>query len=137
MTTSPSTVHDRLATVRKYRRLFGALLAIAVLGFIAGSSLGYPIAGVGVYWAGVLGMVLVWKGTSLELFDERERTIERRASNLTLTAFAFVLIVGGPGQLLYGELGYQAGPLLQGALWGYAAQFAFFGLVYLGLRSRA
>lgn len=135
-TTSDPSARERLSTVRTYRRLFWACFGVAVLGFVAGSSLGYPLAALGVYWVGVLAMLVVWKGTSIQLFDEREKELDRRASHLTITIVGFVLIVGGPGQILFSRLGYELSPLLEGALFGYAAQFALFGVVYLWLRYR-
>lgn len=136
MTETPSATHDRLSNVRKYRRLFWGLLLVAVIGFFIGSFLGYTVVGVGVYWAGVLGMLLVWKGTSIQLFDERERSLDYRASYHTLSIVAIVLIVVGPGQVVLSEIGYEVPTVLEGALWGYAAQFGLFAVVYLGLRFR-
>lgn len=80
MTETPSATHDRLSNVRKYRRLFLGGLLVALIGFLIGSFLGYPVVGIGVYWTGVLGMLVVWKGTSIQLFDERERSLDQRAS---------------------------------------------------------
>lgn len=136
MTETPSATHDRLSTVRRYRRLFWGLLLVAVIGFLIGSFLDYTVLGVGVYWASVLGMLLIWKGTSIQLFDERERSLDQRASYVTLSIVAVVLIVVGPGQVVLSEIGYQAPPVLEGALWGYVAQFALFAVVYLALRFR-
>lgn len=137
MTETPSATHDRLSTVRRYRRLCWGLLLVAVIGFLVGSFLDYTVVGVGVYWAGVLGMLLVWKGTSVQLFDERERSLDHRASYLTLSIVAIVLIVVGPGQVVLSEVGYAASPVLEGALWGYVSQFVLFAAVYLWLRFRA
>lgn len=136
MTRTNATTHERLSKVRRYRRLFVGCLVVAVGGFLVGSNLGYPLVGVGVYWAGVLGMLAVWKGTSLQVFDERERALDRRASHVTLTIAGLALIAGAPGQVVLSELGYELSPLVEGALWGLTAQFAVFGVVYVWLRYR-
>lgn len=136
MTQTSQSNHDRLSSMRKYRRLFWGSFVVGVLGFLTGSFLGYPIVGVGVYWAAVIGMLVIWKGTSLQVFDERERALDRRASHITLTLVGLALIIGGPGRAVFSELGYQASPLVEGALWGYALQFVLFGIVYLALRYR-
>lgn len=123
--------------MRRYRRLlFGSVVA-GVLGFVFAENAGYPLVGVGLYWAGVLGAVAVWQGTDLCLFDERERAIERRASAVTLLLVAVVLIVGGPTLSVLSETGlYAVPPELDGALLGYVVLFVVFGLVYTALRYR-
>lgn len=136
MSPTNSADHEWLSTVRRYRYLFWASLVIGVLGFLVGSSLGYPIVGVGVYWAGVLGMIVIWKGTSIQVFDEREQALDRRASHITLTIVGLALIIGGPGGVIVTELGHEIPPVLDGALWGYTAQFVLFGIVYLWIRYR-
>lgn len=136
MTRTSTSPNERLTTVRRYRRLFWGCFVVAVLGFLVGTSLGYSIVGVGVYWLGVLGMLIVWKGTSLQIFDEREQALDRRASHITLTLAALALIIGAPGQIVFSRLGYEASPIVEGALWGYTAQFVVFGVVYLAVRFR-
>jgi uncharacterized membrane protein len=136
MTRTNVPANERLATVRRYRRLFVGCLLVAVTGFLVGDALGYPVAGVGVYWAGVAGMLAVWKGTSLEVFDEREQALDRRASHVTLTLAGIALIVGAPGQVVLAELGYELPLVVEGALWGLTAQFVVFGAVYCWLRFR-
>jgi uncharacterized membrane protein len=137
MTGNETADRDWLPSVRRYRRLFWGCLFLGVLGFLGGDLLGYELVGLGVYWAGAAGMFLVWKGTDLQVFDERERELDRRASHVTLTIIAVALIVGGPGQIAFAEVGFEFSRLMEGALWGYTAQFVVFGVVYLGIRLRS
>lgn len=136
MTQTNATTHERLSTVRTYRRLYWACFAVGILGFLAGDFFGYPLAGLGVYWAGILGMVAVWKGTAVKVFDERERALERRASMTTLSLIGAVLIVGSPGRILVRELGYSLPPEFSTFMWAYVSVFAVFGVVYLAIRYR-
>lgn len=62
-----------------YGSVFGG-----VLGFVTAVELGYPLLGLAVYWVGIVAFVGVWKGTSVQLFDERDVSLDRRASLLTL-----------------------------------------------------
>ena len=134
MTETPN--RNWLSSVRRYRRLFWGCFVVAILGFVAGISLGYPLVGLGVYWAGFAGMLAISKGTSLDVFDEREQRLERRASHITLSLVGVVLVLGGPGQIALAELGYELTTTMKGALYGYAAQFGLFGVVYLVVRYR-
>lgn len=136
MTEHETPNYDRLSSVRRYRRLYWGCLAVAILGFVGGITFSYQLVGLGVYWAGVAAMLFVWKGTPLQLFDEREQQLDRRASHVTLSIVGAVLIVGGPGQVLLTELGYELSAAVEGALFGYAAQFGLFGVVYLAIRLR-
>ncbi len=136
MTHTGLSTDTSLDRMRRYRRLFWGCFTIGVLGFLAGDFLGYPIVGVGIYWAGVIGMLVIWKGTSFHVFDEREQTLDRRASHLTLTVVGLALIVGAPGQVVFSELGYQLPLIVEGALWGYALQFVVFALAYVVVRFR-
>lgn len=116
--------------MKRYRRLMYGFVGLAVLGFVAGMRLDYPLVAVGVYWAGALASVAVWQGTSVSLFDERERSMQRWAADVTLHVFAFVLIVGSPGQIVIEELGYAVPAWFEGAMYGYAALFGVLAVVY-------
>lgn len=114
-------------------------------GFVAGGViaglglrlLDYPLVGELAYWVGIAGFLAVWAGTPVKLFDERDAALERRASQLTLYVFAAVLVVGASAARVLPRLGaYAVPPEVAGALYGYAALFVVFGLVYLGLRYR-
>lgn len=129
---------DRLSKRRLYRRLmYGFVLGGVALGLVLRELLGYPLVGEGIYWVGILGFLAVWRGTSLTLFDERDRALERRASQLTLTLFAGVLIVGASLARVVPLLStYTVPAAAWPALSAYAALFGVFGAVYLWLRYR-
>lgn len=138
LTTPKSDGHERLANRRRYRRLFYASLLAGVVGLFVANRIGYPLVGIGVYWAGILGMIAVWKGTTLELFDEREVALEERASRTALNLLAFVLIAAVPGLTALQEVGYyEISPRLSGAIWGLLTPYVVFGVVYAVYRLRS
>lgn len=136
MTSDDYSAHEQLARRQRYRRLFWACFAVAIGGFFAGVYFGFPLAGLAVYWAGVVGMLAVWKGSPVEVFDERERSLERRTSQITISLFGFVLIAGSPGRILVAELGYAVPVWFSTVMWAYAAIFVVYGAVYLVIRYR-
>lgn len=128
----------RFAKRRRYRRLLYGAILVGTLGFIAAESVGYPLVGVGLYWLGIIVFVGVLRGTSVTLFDERERELERRASHITLLVFATALIVLAPTLSALAELGrYTAPPAFDGALVTIAGEAIVFGVVYLRLRTHS
>jgi len=128
---------SHLGQVRFYRRLLYGCAAVGVVGFLLAETLGYPLVGVGIYWGGLVGMGAVKFGTSVRLFDERDRALERRASNLTLYLAGGVLIVAAPAVFALEEVrGYEAPPVVSGALSGFSALFLLWGVVYLVLKYR-
>lgn len=137
MTGTITSGSNALDKRRTYRRLLAADLAVAVGGSLALRSLGYPLVGEGLYLLGVVGFLAIWWGTPVTLFDERDVALERRASTVTLGLFAFVLVGGASALRILSALGaYTVSPMVEGALYGYAAQFLVFGLVYVALRFR-
>lgn len=129
---------NQLETRRFYRRLMGACLAVGIVAYVVGLLLGYIILGTAVYWAGFLGMVGVWKRTSIELYDEREQQIELEASRWTLEVFAYVLVLGGPGLVAFEATGYyDASPELWGTFYAYCALSLVFGAIYTVHRYRS
>jgi uncharacterized membrane protein len=137
MTPPDPSGSTRLAKRRRYRRLmYGAMIA-GVLGLIAAESVGYPLVGVGLYWLGVIVFFAILRGTTVTLFDEREREIERRASHITLLLFGIAMIAIAPALSALSELGsYTAPPAVEGALFTIAGEAIVFGVVYLWLRYR-
>jgi uncharacterized membrane protein len=128
---------NRLARIRRYRRLMYASVLVGVLGFLALDELGYALAGLGVYWAGIVAFLAVWKGTSVTLFDERDTALERRASHATIG------VVGALGVLTFTSLvvlGETTTVEVPDAVWtlylGYAALFVLWGAVYTVLKYR-
>lgn len=134
-TASPGT--NRLASVRRYRRLmFGWLLAGVALA-LALRTVGYPLLGEVVYWLGIVGFLAVWLGTRVTLFDERDAALERRASHVTLLVAAVVLVVGASAARVLPRVSdVVVPPAVQGALYAYAGLFVVFAVAYLWLRYR-
>jgi len=138
MTQSDTAGADRLARQRFYRRLLvGFVVGGVGLGLVLRIGLGYPLVGEAVYWLGIVGFLAVWRGTSITLVDERDRALERRASQITLAAFGAILVVGASSArvLSYTDT-YEVPGMVWTVLWGYVALFGVFGVVYLWLRYR-
>lgn len=126
-----------LAKRRRYRRAMFAVLTVGVLGFVVASRLEYHLVAVGVYWAGALGFVAIWKGTGITLQDERERAIERWASAVTLLVAAVALVTAWPALYALEEAAVYTPPAsVEGILWGWVLLFGVFAVVYLGRRIR-
>ena len=126
-----------VATRRRYRRLLVGTIVVGVLAALGLRRVGYPLVGEAVYWLGVLGFLAVWWASPVTLFDERDRDIERRASQATLLAAAVSLPVVASAARLVTWLNLAVVPsVVWGALYGYAALFGVFGLAYGWLRRR-
>ena len=137
MTPTEPTATNRLSKRRSYRRLMWGFVGGGVVLGLGLRLLDYPLLGEAVYLLGFLGFLAVWRGTSLTLFDERDRSLERRASAVTLTLFAFVLILGASAVRVLPEVGASAvPPEFAGVMYGLAAVYVTFGAVYLWLRYR-
>ena len=137
MTPTQTRSTDRLATRRRYRRLFIGFVVAGVAGDIALRAVGYPLVGEAVYLVGVVGMLAVLFGAPVDLLDERDVAIERRASQLTIAVFALVLILGASAvRLLPRVTDYAVPPAVHGALYGYAVLLVVFCIAYGYVRSR-
>jgi uncharacterized membrane protein len=130
---------NQLARRRFYRRLLvGFLVGGTAVGLVLREGLGYPRIGEAIYWLGIIGFLAVWRGTSMTLFDERDDALERRASQITLTLFAVVLVLGASSaRVLSYTTTHEVPTAIWTILWGYIAIYAVFGVVYLGLRYRS
>jgi uncharacterized membrane protein len=137
MTRNTHTTTDPLSTRRRYRRLMYGSLIAGMLGLFAGIAVDRFILGVLLYWAGFFGIFAVWRASPVDLYDERDTAIERKASEYTLNAFAFVLVLGGPGGLVLEEGGVVDLPgAFSGAMWALVALYTVFGVIYTVLRGR-
>jgi uncharacterized membrane protein len=124
--------HDRLAKRKWYRVGYGASVVAAVLALVVASTLGYPLLGIGLYWAGVAVMFGILWLTPIELFDERDQQRERFAALRTLQVVGIAGIVAIPGLVGLEEAGYVTiAPALNGAIWGFVGLFGLFGVVYV------
>ncbi|MDS0258936.1 hypothetical protein NDI56_05970 [Haloarcula sp. S1CR25-12] len=87
--------------------------------------------GVGVYYVGLLGYLVIWQRTGVRLLDEREAQIEQRACQLVVLALTGVTVLAVPADLLFAVTGVVDVPLaLRGAVWGYALLLVFSLFVY-------
>ncbi|GAA0718923.1 putative membrane protein [Halorubrum trapanicum] len=124
-TTSATT---RPSTRKRYKRVAYALLGAGILALWIGIALDRFVLGVALYWAGGIGMGLVQRFSPVELYDERDTTIERKASQNTVNVFAYVFILGTPGGLALEESGVVTLPgEFYGATWTLFAVFVVFG----------
>lgn len=137
MTETASSGTNRLAAVRRYRRLFYASILIGTAGLLVATYVDYPLVGIGIYWAGVVAAIAILRGTSVELYDERDVDLERRASLRALYLIGGAAVLGFPAAVAAEELGYWTLPAeLAGAMYGYVVLWAVWGVSYLWLRYR-
>lgn len=133
---TPTT--KRLSTRKRYKRLMTGLLIGGILALWIGIYFDRFLAGVLLYWGGFFGMLAVWRLSPVTLYDERDTAIERRASDYTLTVFAFVFVLGAPGGIALEEGGLVELPsAFDGAMWTLFAIYVVFGVVYTVLRRRS
>jgi len=108
--------------------LAATVAAVVVTGQASDSLL---FAGVGLYYLGIVGYLVVWQRTGVRLFDEREERIERRAGQLVALLVTTVVIFGLPADLVLDVTGVVEVPLaLRGAIWGYALLTVAFLVAY-------
>jgi hypothetical protein len=117
--------------------MYGFVFGGVAVALLLREVLGYPLLSEAVYWVGILGFLAVWQGTSLTLFDERDRALERQASQFTLKLFAPVLVLAASAARVVPRVTSYAVPdAVVHALYGFVALYATFGVVYLALRYR-
>ena len=128
---------DVLEKRRRYRRLFVGTIVVGAVAGLSLRALDYPMVGEAVYWVAILGALAVWLGTSVSLFDERDAALERRASQLTISISAVVLVVGASAaRVLPRVTDLAVPPEVWGALYGFLALFATWAVSYVWLRYR-
>jgi len=136
------TTATSIQTGKRYRRAIVALFAVGIVSFLVGEYVGQSFAGLVVYAVTVLtgtAMCLyVQFGSSVPLQDERERGIERRASNVTIYLLAYLGLPAFITLFLLEEVGrYSMGPTVETLLSGFAVLYLTWGAVYLLLRYRS
>ncbi|WP_246045682.1 DUF2178 domain-containing protein [Halorussus ruber] len=138
MTRTQTSGRSPLDQKRRYRQLmYGFVFGGVAVALLLREVLGYPLVSEAVYWVGILGFLAVWQGTSLTLFDERDRALERKASQLTLKLFAPVLVLAASAARVVPKVtAYTVPEAVWPALYGFVALYATFGVVYLALRYR-
>lgn len=138
MTGMHTSTANRLEKQERYRKLMFGTIGLGIAASIVLRALEYPLVGEAIYWLGIIGFLGIWFGTSVSLFDERDARLEQRASQFTLYVAAVVLIVGASGSRVYATVTDQAvPPALEGAIYGYIALFAVFGVAFLWVRYQA
>lgn len=137
MTETATSGTDRLAKIRLYRRVFYGCIIAGSVGLIVAFRSDFILFGVGIYWTGVLAAMAILRGTSVDLYDERDVALERRAGLITLYVIGAVAVLGIPSSVGLAELGYfELPPELVGAMYGYLVLCVVFALVYAWLRYR-
>jgi uncharacterized membrane protein len=134
MTANATRKTDRLSERQRYRVAMYASLAVGVAGYLLGLRMDLPVAALAVYWAGFLGFLGVWKGSSVTIYDERHVALERRAAKWTFTIVGSVLILVGPALPAIEAAGVEVPTLAVGALYGFAAMFGVHGVVCVAIR---
>ncbi|WP_336351311.1 hypothetical protein [Halorubellus litoreus] len=121
---------DPLANRRRDRRLFAALVAAAMTSFLTLDLLGHHVVAVATYWTlSVVAFAVLYR--SDVVVDERDVALEQLASHHTILAVVAALVVLGPGLSALADAGiYDAPPLVDGALLGWVAVLAAWGLAY-------
>lgn len=108
-----------------------------VAGFALADAVGYPVAGVGIYWLGFVGFFAARRWAPMSLADERDCALERQASYDAVRLIGVALVVLAPTAAALDEVGYyETPPAVEGAIWGQVALFAVFGAAYLVRRHR-
>lgn len=129
--TSASSVPEPLAQRRTYRRLSVGLLLAGVVVGLALRGAGFPLAGEGVYWLGIVAAAAAYLASPVPLFDERDTRLEQRASHLALTAGAPLLVVGASALRTLNVLDVWTAPaFVWGMGYGVIAIYVLFMLAY-------
>ncbi|WP_424001998.1 DUF2178 domain-containing protein [Haloarcula salina] len=127
---------------RRYRRLSLGILAVGVVSLFVGAQIGQYMVGLVIYAVAVVGgfalMGYVWYNSSMTLQDEREATLERRASHLTFRLFGYVCLFAFIGVFLVTEAGYyEPSQTVTTLLYAFSAVSLAWGGIYTGLRFRS
>lgn len=116
--------------------MIGSILAAVVLSVLL-RNFEYHLAGEAVLWLGFLTYGVIWKGTDVQVMDERDWELERRASLTAIQLVGAVLIVGAStARLLPLLTDYTVPVIVSGALYGYVGLYVAFGVAYLWHRYR-
>ena len=133
--TPPAT--SRPSTRKRYKRIAYGTLGVGIAALLIGIAIDQFLLGVLLYWAGGIGMGLVERFSPVDLYDERDTTIERKASQNTMEVFARVFILGVPGGLVLEANGIVTLPgEFYGAMWTLFAVSAVFGASVVYYRRR-
>ena len=119
MTETARSPTDPLSKRRRIRWLMFGCIVAGIAALIVFDALGYPVLAVALYWSGFAAFLGVEKFSDVQVYDERDAALERRASMTTIVIAAFTLILGGAALAVLGETGvYEAPPVLDGVMFG-------------------
>ncbi|WP_313692635.1 DUF2178 domain-containing protein [Halorarum halobium] len=127
---------------RRYRRIIYALIGVGIASLLGGMFLDYSLAGLVVYAVtavGALALTLFLQfGSEIELQDEREREIGRRASDVTFQLFGYLgLVVFVAMFLLEATSQYTMTARAETLLYAYAVICLTWGGIYVVFRYRS
>ncbi|MFB6165906.1 MAG: hypothetical protein ABEJ31_12170 [Haloarculaceae archaeon] len=126
------TTNETLPRPITPRRLYVGLWLLAGLAYGVLIAADYPLAGVAAFVLLGLAAVAYRYRAPAALFDERDRTLGRRAAGRTLRVVGVASAVFFPTAVVLWALGYHAWPPWLSYLGVYvAALFALFGFVTL------
>ena len=129
MSEHTASATTRPSTRKRYKRIAYGLLGAGILALWIGIAVDRFVLGVALYWAGGLGMGLVQRFSPVELYDERDNAIERKASQNTLNVFAYLFVLGAPGGLALHDSGVITLPgEVYGAMLPLFAGYVVFGV---------
>ena len=139
---SNTTSHHPAQRGRRYGRLLLGVFIVAVAGLAVGFAVDRRLAGLVVYavgcGVGVAGTLYLEYLSPVELYDERGRRQSERASNATVTLFAYVGLPAFIGLFLADAAGlYEVGPTVVGALYAFSAFYLVWGAVSTVVRLRS
>jgi hypothetical protein len=116
--------------------MIGSILGAVVVSVLL-RTFDYHLVGEAVFWLGLVAYGVIWKGTDVQVMDERDWELERRASLSAVQLAGAVLIVGASAARLLPLLtDYTVPVIVSGALYGYVGLFVAFGAAYLWHRYR-
>lgn len=117
--------------------MVGSIVGAVAIALVLREGLGYPLVGEVVYWLGIVAFFAVWWLSPVQLFDERDAALERRASHVTIYVIGAVLVVGATIARVLPRIGaYEVPDAVFYGLYAYVAVFVVWALAYLGLRYR-
>jgi uncharacterized membrane protein len=129
MSEHTASATTRPSSRKRYKRIAYGLLGAGIAALFVAIALDRFVLGVACYWAGGIGMGLVQRFSPVELYDERDTTIDRKASQVTLNVFAYVFVLGLPGGLVLAETGVVTLPgWFHGATWTLFAIYVAYGV---------
>ena len=126
-----------LSAPETQKRLIVTFGALAGLALGLGAALGRPFVGVGIYVVSMSAAMVTPHVTEVTLFDERDDTIHRRASGITLTVFGWLAALVFPSLVvLAATTSFQWGPTSTTLAWTTVAVYVTYGLALLSYRGR-